>query len=45
MVALSLNLKWYFTYDYFLQIYGGLKISILDKLRQSTHDLFRAINA
>ena len=45
---MSLNLKKYFTWDYFLQSYDGLKIAImaiLTNLGQLTRDIMRAINA
>ena len=45
IVVLSLNLARYFTCDYFLYSYGGLKIAILANLGQITRDIFRAINA
>ena len=44
-VVLSLNLKRYFTCDYFSWSYGGLKVTILADLGQLTRDIFRAINA
>ena len=45
IVALSSNLKRYFTCDHFSVSYGGLKIAILANLGQLTRDIFRAINA
>ena len=42
---MSLNLKRYFTCDYFSKSYGGLKIVILANLGQLKRDVFRAINA
>ena len=45
IVVLSLNLKRYFTCDYFPESYEGLKIAILTNLGQLTRDIIRAINA
>ena len=41
-VVLSLNLKRFFTCDYFSLSYGGSKIVILANLGQLTRDIFRA---
>ena len=45
IVALSLNLKRYFTCDHFFKSYGSLRVAILANLGQLTRDLFRTINA
>ena len=45
IVALSSNVKRYFTCDHFSLSYGGLKIAILANLGQMTRNIFRAINA
>ena len=45
IVILSLNLQKYFTCNYFLLSYGGLKVALLAYLGQLTRNIFRAINA